>query len=395
MPSFGHAVRDWWMLDPAILYLNHGTVGAPPRRVLEAQQRIRDEIERQPSQFMLRELAELGRRGPGTGPPRMRVAAAQVAAFLGARGEDLAFVDNITTGANAVLRSLELRAGDEIVATDLGYGAITNAARYAARRAGATVRVLEMPYPVREPGDITAAILAGLAPATRVLVVDHISAESALVLPVQDIVAACRARGVQVLVDGAHVPGAMPLDIPSIGAHWYAANLHKWAWAPRSSGVLWAEPGLQPALHPTVISWGLDQGYTKEFDLLGTRDPSPWLAAPAAIELMRETGFEAICAWNHALAWEGAQRLARRWGTAFVTPERMVGTMATVPLPEAAGGTMEQAVALRAQLLSEDRIEVQMHAWRGRLHVRISAQIYNQMSDIDALGEAVARRVAG
>ena len=193
------------------------------------------------------------------------------------------------------------------------------------------------------------------------------------------------------LADGAHAPGAIALDIESLGVDWYVANLHKWLWVPRSSGILWAAPDRQADLRPAVISWGLDQGFTTEFDLPGTRDPSPHLSAPAAIAFMQELGVQAVQRYNHALAWDGAHHLATRWGTEFLAPESMVGTLATVELPPSAGTTEEEAAALRDRLLFEDRIEVQMHAAWGRVHARISAQIYNDLSDIDRLADAVLK----
>jgi isopenicillin-N epimerase len=391
-PSFGHAMLEQWALDPSILYLNHGTVGAPPRRVLAAQQAIRDEIERQPSRFILRELANPGTRLHPGPTPRMRVAAQAVADFLGARGEDLAFVENATTGANAVLRSLDLQPGDEILVTNLGYGAVVYAATFAARQRGAKVRVVELPHPAVDPAAIVEAIARAIGDRTRLLLVDHITSESALILPVEAIAKRARERGVPVLVDGAHAPGAIALDIASLGVDWYTGNLHKWAWAPRSSAILWAAPARQKDLHPTVISWGLDHGFVAEFDYVGTRDPSCYLAAPEAIAFMREIGVEAVRAYNHDLAWSAARLLASRWGTRLDLIESMVGTMATVPLPEDLGSTPEDALRLRDALLFEDEIEIQLHAWRGRLWVRISAQIYNQTSDFERLASAVESR---
>jgi isopenicillin-N epimerase len=389
---FGRTLLDQWGLDPSIVYLNHGTVGAPPLRVLAAQQRIRDEIERQPSRFLLRELTAVRVGGEASAPPRMRTAAARVAEFLGASGDDLVFVDNTTTGINAVLRSLDLGPGDEILILDLAYGAIANAARYVARRAGATVRVVETPYPT-DSGAVIRAVEGDLGPRTRLAIVDHITSESALLLPLAEIAARCRARGVAVLADGAHAPGAIALDIPALGVDWYVGNLHKWAFAPRSSGILWATRERQADLHPTVISWGLDQGFAAEFDLVGTRDPSPHLAAPEGIAFLRELGAEAVRAHNHGLAWEAARLLTARWGTPLGVPETLIGTMATVPLPERAGSMSEAAARLRDALLFEDRIEVQLHAWRGRLWTRISAQVYNEISDVERLAEAVAARI--
>ena len=332
-------MRSEWLLDPDVTYLNHGTVGATPRRVLEHQRAITDEIERQPAKFMLRELADSHRDLAET--PRMRVAAAAVAEFVGVAGEDLMFVDNITTGANAILRSFPFDTGDEIAVTNLGYGGVVNAATYVSRTINGTLRTIELPQPGAERGDYIEAIAAGLGERTRLLVVDHLTPGSALILPLAEIAALCHERGVLVLADGAHVPGNIAVDIDSFGVDWYVANLHKWAWAPRSAGLLWAAEQHHEYLHPTVISWGLDHGLAAEFDLLGTRDPSHFLAAPFAIDLMNEFGGDegvaAIYRHNHDLAWWSGQYLADRWGTRFTTPEEMIGSMVNVRLPAVSG----------------------------------------------------------
>ncbi len=393
--KFGHAALPEWPLDPAVLYLNHGTVGVTPRRVMAAAQAIREEIERGPSQFLLRRLTPdvgLGSRGTA-GRPVLREAADAVAGLVGGHGEDLAFVDNITTAVTAVLRSVPLTAGDEILLTDFAYGAVAIAAEHRAREAGAVVRIVRMPDPPFTPEGVVEAIAAELGPRTRLAIVDHITSETALLLPVAAIAARCRAAGVPVLVDGAHAPGAIALDIPSLGADWYGANLHKWAWTPRSAGILWAAPGRQPGLHAPVWSWGADAGFPIEFDWIGTRDPSAWLAAPAAIAFMREVGLDTIFAHNHALAWEAAQRLSARLGTAPPAPESMVGTMASVALPKAAGSTREEAARLRDALLFEDRIEVPVLVRRDRLWLRVSAQVYVEEADLDRLADAVLARV--
>ena len=392
MVTFGHAMREHWLLDPDCTYLNHGTVGAPPRRVLEKQQALRDEIERQPARFLLRELAG-HRLPPWRTESRLREAAGSVAEFLGSRSEDLVFVPNVTTGLNAVLRSIPLAPGDDIVMSDLAYGAIALAGAVATRERGATLRTVEMPYPVRDPDAIVEAITSALTPRTKLAVVDHITALTALVLPVTSIAAECHARGVPVLIDGAHVPGSLALDIPSIGADWYVANLHKWAHAPRACGILWAAPDRQRDLQHPVVSWGRGLGFREEFEWNGTSDPTSCLAAPEGIALLREWGFDAVLDYMHNLAWEAASVLTDRWRTTLETPRAMVGAMVTVPLPEAAGATDDDAARLRLALLVEDRIEVQLRAWRGRLWVRVSAQVYNDRSDMAQLAEAVLRRL--
>ena len=390
---FGHAWRSHWRLDPTVLYLNHGTVGAPPIRVLEAQQAIRDEIEAQPAAYLLRQLSEIAVGAPRSAPPRLRVAAREVASFFGARGEDLVFVENATTGLNAVLRSFPFSAGDEVLITDLGYGAIANAASYHAAAKGATVRTVALPPPSSGRRAMADAIVGAIGDRTRLAVVDHVASESAIVLPIREIVARCHERGVLVAVDGAHAPGALDLDLPAIGADWYVGNLHKWAFAPRSSGFLWARPERQEGLHPAVISWGLGRGFTAEFDWVGTRDPSAYLAAPAAIEFLRELGPERVRAYNHGLAWNGARLLCERWDQPLLLEEEMVGTMATVPLPRRLGSTKEEAALLRDDLLDRDRIEIQVHAWQSKLWVRSSTQIYNDLGDLERLAEAILRRL--
>ncbi len=390
MTVFGRPLLAEFPLDPDVTYLNHGTVGVTPRRVLAAQQAIRDEIERQPSRFLLRELTapatSVGM--PRRERPRLRAAADRVAAFLGARGDDLVFTDNVTSGANAVLRSFPLEPGDEILVTDLGYGGVTNAARFAAREKRATVRTVEIPYPFRADA-ITDVIVAAAGPRTRVAIVDHITAESALVLPIAAIAAGLRARGVAVLADGAHAPGAIPFRIDELGVDWYVANLHKWMWVPRGSGILWAGPDRQAGLQPPVVSWGLDEGFTITFDMPGTRDPSNHLAAPAAIALFEQWGTEAIQQHNHALALRAARHLSERWDVEFETPDDLIGTMATVTLPEALGSEREHAQRVRDALLFVHGIEAPVHAYRERLRTRVSAQVYNDMDDVERLAAAV------
>ncbi len=306
-------MRTEWALDPRIVYLNHGTVGATPRRVLARQQAIRDEMERQPARFLLRECSGLV-GAPRTAPTLLRLAAAEVADFCGCEGDDLVFVDNATAGVNAVLQSLELQAGDEILVTDHTYGAVTMAAAFFASRAGARVVTATVPYPRFDRDEMLQSVSRALSSRTRLAILDHVSSESALVMPLAELAGICHTRGVPVLGDGAHAPGAIALDLCSLGVDWYTGNLHKWAWAPRSCGFLWTVRERQPSLHPVVISWGLGAGYTREFDWVGTRDPSPFLAAPEGIAFMRELGVEAVGRWNHDLAWQAAQAPRQRLG---------------------------------------------------------------------------------
>jgi isopenicillin-N epimerase len=377
-----------WPLDPAISYLNHGTVGVTPHRVRAVQDAIRTETERGPAAFLFRDVRhETGR--PMSERPRMRAVAEELGQRLGARSDDLAWVDNATTGVNAVLRSIDWRAGDEVLLTDHGYGAFTLAARAITERYGAVVREVALPDPATRPGPIADAIVAAVGPRTRMVIVDHVTSPSALILPVAEIVARCRAKGAAVFVDGAHVPGALALDVASIGADWYTGNLHKWALAPRSCGFLWAPARRQEGLHPPVISWNLGRGFALEFDLQGTRDPSPWLAAPEGFRFLESLGIDEVRARNHALAWHAAHLVAKAVGTSFDVEESMVGCMATLPLPASFGSTPADADRLRDALLYEHHFEVPALALVGRLWLRLCAQVYNEESEYVRLGEVL------
>ena len=390
-PRFGRAMRALFPLEPDAVYLNHGTVGVTPIAVMRARAAILDEIERHPARFMIRELMALGMSVPPAAP-RLRAAADDVARFLGAGGEGLVFVDNASSGINAVLRSLALGPGDEILIHDHAYGGVARAAAFIARACGATLATVALPFPAHDPRDCVRAIEAAITARTRVALLDHVTSETALVLPLAEMAAACRARGVAVLVDGAHAPGAIDVDIAGLGVDWYVANLHKWAFAPRSCGVLWAAPERRTGLHPNVLSWGVTSGdWLQEFDWTGTRDPSPWLAAPAALGFMRDVlGVAAMRQHNHALAWQSAALLAARWQRPWTTPESMIGCMVAVPLPERIGAAdAATAQRLRDALFERHAIEVPVIARAGALWVRVALQVYNDAGDVERLADAV------
>jgi isopenicillin-N epimerase len=255
MPLLGKPVRHEWALDWDFLSVNHGSFGAAPRVVLAAQRDWQRQMEAQPGRFMRAVL-----------PDALRHAADRLGSFIGADGSDVAFVDKATTGCNAVLRSLRLEPDDEIVVLTHGYGAVRNTVRYVAERAGARIVEAEVPFPHPQADMIVANIAGALTKRTRLAVVDHITSSSALVLPLQRIVAVCHDAGVPVLVDGAHGPAQLALDMRAIGADWYAGNCHKWLCAPKGSAFLYAASQRQQDLHPVTISHGLDKGFLAEFD---------------------------------------------------------------------------------------------------------------------------------
>jgi isopenicillin-N epimerase len=302
LPELGAAIRAEWALDPDYVTVNHGSYGATPLVVLAAQREWQDRLERQPTRFMTVEL-----------PGLLRAAAERFAGFVGAEGRDLVFVENATQACNAVLRSLTFAADDEILVLSHGYGAVVKAVRYIASRSGARMTVAELPFPRPDDDSIVANLEAAITPRTRLAVLDHITSASALVLPIKRMVAACHARGVQVLVDGAHAPGHVPLDVTEINADWYTGNAHKWLMAPKGCAFLWARRDRQDDLHPVTISHGYGDGYLAEFDWIGTRDPSVWLSVTAALDFYHRLGGAALQTHNIALAAEAAAQLAERF----------------------------------------------------------------------------------
>ncbi|MCK6451903.1 MAG: aminotransferase class V-fold PLP-dependent enzyme, partial [Alphaproteobacteria bacterium] len=327
-------------------------------------------------------------------PAMLRHAAARLAGFVGAEARDIAFVDNATTGCNAVLRSLTFAPGDEILMLDHGYGAVRNAARHVAAQAGARLVEAATPFPHPEADAIVAAFAACLTPRTRLAVVDHVTSPSALVLPLEQMIAACRKAGVPVLVDGAHGPGQLDLDLAALGADWYAGNCHKWLMAPKGCGFLWARRDRQEGLHPVTISHGYGQGFTSEFDWTGTRDPSSYLAVETALDLHEAWGGARLRRRNAELARDGARRLAERLGTECGADERLHGAMWLVRVPLPGPATPEGAQGLRRTLIDQFQTDVPINALAGAFWARISAGPYNELADYELLAARFARYMA-
>ena len=367
--EYGRAVRGEWGLDPDFLTLNHGSYGATPLVVRAAQDEWRARLEAQPTRFFR-----------AIYPAAIRAAAGELAAFVGAAAEDLAFVENATTGCNAVLRSLRLEAGDEILVLAHVYGAVRNTVRFVCERSGAVMVEVAVPFPRPVAEDITDAVAAAITPRTRIAVMDHITSASALVLPIREIVAACHARGVPVLVDGAHAPGHVDLDLTALDADWYTGNCHKWLNAAKGCAFLWARRDRQADLHPVTISHGYGQGFVAEFDWTGTFDPSAYLSVGAALAFHARLGGSALRARNAALAFAAARLVAGRLGTETGGGNAVSGAMGLVRLPVPA----EAVPAVRERLLALGT-DTPVHALGGAAWLRLSAQAYNEMADFEAL----------
>ncbi len=364
------------LLDPSWTFLNHGSFGSTPRPLLELQSRWREEMEAQPVLFLHRRL-----------PGLLDEQRAVVAPFLGADAEGLAFVRNATTGVAVVLSSLELQPGDEILLTDHGYGAVARAVEHLARRSGARVVVAPVPFPIEGPDAVQEALARGLSPRTRLCILDWITSPTALVFPVHELVALCRAQGVPVLVDGAHTPGQVEVDLAGLGADFYTGNLHKWLCAPKGTAVLWGAPRWRRSLHHPIVSHGLGLGLHAELDWTGTDDPTGWLCSAEAIRLHRAAGGTALREAHQRLRSEAGALLCERLGLAAPAPESMLAAMLTLPLP---GKTEADFVPVQAAI-HQARVEVPVIPWGGRLWFRISAySTYNRLEEYGRLAEVLA-----
>lgn len=385
-----------WGLDPAIDYLNHGSFGACPLEVLAHQRELRDRLEREAVRFFVEELE-----------PMLDDARAEVATFIGAQPQDLVFVTNATVGVNAVLRSLEFKPGDELLSTNQDYNACLNAMRYAAERCGATPVIAELPFPIRSPDDAFNAIMSRVTPRTRLLMVSHITSPTAIILPVERLVKELNARGIDTLVDGAHAPGMVPVNVDALGAAYYTANCHKWMCAPKGAGILHVRPDRQHLIRPTVISHGANSRradrsrFLMEFDWTGTADPTPYLCIPAALRCMAKMvdgGWPEIRRRNRDLVLRGRDILCAALSASPAAPAEMIGSIASVRLPDAAGhaptpGPNQYHDPFQNRLIADHRVQVPIFPWPQwpTRWIRISGQLYNSIDQYERLGAALKK----
>lgn len=384
-----------WLLDPQAIFLNHGSFGSCPRPVLDFQQRIRDRMERQPVQFFVRDLEKL-----------LDEARSALGQFLGAAPEDLVFVPNATAGVNAVLRSLRFEPGDELLTTNHAYNACLNALRFVAERTGARVVVAAVPFPVPNASAIARAVLEAVTDRTRLALLDHITSPTGLIFPIEELVAELAARGIDTLVDGAHAPGMVPVDVRRLGAAYYTGNCHKWLCAPKGAGFLYVRPDRQHLIRPLAISHGANSPRTDrsrfqlEFGWTGTFDPSAWLAVPEALRVVGSLcpgGWPEVMARNCALARAARRALCAALGLPLPCPDELIGALAAVPIWDAADATPPKSPlyqdALHDWLWEQHRIEVPIIPWPAPPHrlVRISAQLYNGLGQYERLAHALAQ----
>lgn len=376
MFAFTSEFAPLWGLNPKIACLNHGSYGACPVAVLELQQALRREMESEPDDFLRITLEA-----------RLNAARESLASFLDADPEGLVFVQNATAGVNAVLRSLNLQAGDEILATNVTY--CRKVLDFVADRSGARIVIAELPFPLSDEDRIVSTVLRCVSARTRFALLDHVTSATSVIVPISRLIRELQGRGIDVLVDGAHAPGMVPLSLVTLGSAYYVGNAHKWLCAPKGAGFLYVPSNRQLGLHPPVISHGYGEGLRAEFDWTGTFDPTPWLCVPEAIrhiEGLVPGGWPEVITRNHALAVEARHCVLEALGQETPCPDSMIGSMASIPLPPgrkdsigARDGSAELSAwfrerGVRALLIDEPKPIL-----------RISAHLYNDMDQYRTL----------
>ena len=382
-----------WLLDPKIDFLNHGSYGACPKAVLTFQRKVQERLECEPVTFYVDHWERL-----------WDTARLELAHFLGAKSDDLVFVPNATAGVNAVLRSLKFRSGDELLVTDYEYNACRNVLNYVADFWGAKVIVVRLPFPVKSPEQIIELVLAGVTRRTRLALLDHVTSQTAVILPMTKLVRELDVRGVDTLVDGAHAPGMIELNLQELGAAYYTGNCHKWLCAPKGAAFLYVRRDKQKPIRPTIISHGANSTRTDrsrfliEFAWMGTTDPSACLSVGAALRFMASLlpgSWKAVRARNRALALAARKILSRGLEIEEPCPDSMIGSMAAFPSPDFSGPELANLALnpepLRGRLVREFSIEVPSMPWPAppKRLLRISAQLYNSLPQYERLASAL------
>jgi isopenicillin-N epimerase len=386
--------RNFWSLNPQVTFLNHGSFGSCPRPVLKFQRALQDRLERQPVKFLIDEFEPLWDDARRT-----------LAQFVGADPDDLVFVPNATSGVNAVLRSLEFKRGDELLTSDHAYNACRCALDFVAGRAVARVVVAKIPFPLASSQEVVDAVLKKVTRRTRLVMMDHVSSSTGLVLPVEKIIRELNARGIESLVDGAHAPGMIPLNLKKLGATYYTGNCHKWLCSPKGAALLYVRRDCQKKIRPLAISHGANSlrdhsRFLLEFSWTGTGDFSAWLSVPESLRQIGAQlpgGWPAVMRRNRALALAARNILCDALNISPPSPDDMIGTLAAVPLPDMTSTDIAQISngldPLRGKLLREHKIEVPVFPWPAppKRWLRVSAQLYNSLPQYEKLADVLKK----
>ncbi|GAC1363509.1 MAG: aminotransferase class V-fold PLP-dependent enzyme [Herpetosiphon sp.] len=371
---------DEFLLRQDMTFLNHGSFGACPRPVFDVYQAWQRELESQPVEFLGRRITDL-----------IHAARARLATYLGSCPEDLVFVPNATAGINAVARSIPLQPGDEVLGTNHEYGAVDRTWRFVCGHRGARYIAQPLAIPVHSPDEIIEQLWAGVTDRTRVISVSHVTSWSALTFPVAEICARAREAGILTVIDGAHAPGQIKLDLPALDADFYTGNCHKWLCAPKGAGFLYARADRQHLIDPLIVSHGWESEtpgasrFHDHYDWSGTHDPAAYLSVPAAIDFQSKRDWPHVQVACHRLVQSARERLSSLTGLAPISPDTPAwyGQMCTLPLPPG------ERIEFQARLWQEYQIEIPILHWQDQRFMRISIQAYNRPEDVDRLVAAL------
>ncbi len=380
-----NSLREHFLLDPSITFLNHGSFGATPKPVFDEYQRWQMELERQPVEFM-------GRRFTGL----MAEARAALGEYLGTHADNLVYTQNVTISMNIVARSLALSAGDEVLSSDHEYGAMDRTWRFLSKERGFTY--INQPVSLASKESFIDSFWSAVTPRTRVIFLSHITSPTAVIFPLEEIIRRSRAAGILTVIDGAHVPGQLPLNLDTLGADFYGGNLHKWLCAPKGAGFLYARPEMQSHLKPLVVSWGYESitpsasTFVDHHEWWGTRDIAAFLTVPAAIKFQQEHDWDTVRSACHKLVKDAQGRICALTGLAPLHASRQsddwFAQLAAAPLP-----VDTDLAVLKTRLYDEYRIEVPLIEWKDKKLIRVSVQGYNTEADIDRLLLALSRLI--
>lgn len=383
-----------WPLDPQVHFLNHGSFGSCPIWVLEQYRSIQERMEREPLRMIVEDLEELLDR-----------ARRSLAEFAGADESGLVFVTNATEGVNAVVGSLDLRPGDELLTSTHEYNACNNALGRAAERAGASVRTIDLPFPLSDSAEVAERIIAAITDRTRLVLISHVTSPTALVMPIEAIVSECNRRGIDTLIDGAHAPGMVPVDLRTLNPTFYTGNCHKWLCSPKGAGFLWVREDRRSSIRPAVISHGANSPRTDrprlwlEFDYCGTRDFAAWLTVPLCVAYLgslHSRGWSGLMERNRLLALRGRDVLCSAMGIPSPAPDSMIGSMVSVPLPDRPSGVSVRKSryhdALQEDVYGNCRAQAPVFVMpgSGKRIARLSCQLYNSLSQVELYAKSLA-----
>jgi isopenicillin-N epimerase len=380
---FGASLRPLWRLEAGARFLNHGSYGACPREVLETQDRLRLEMEAQPDRFFRQGIV------PRDAPTPLRESIARLASFVGSEADSVALVENATSAVQAVLRSVPLSAGDEILVNDHTYNAVRRMVEARCAETGASPRVVALPLPIT-PADIVQRFRDALTPRVRLAILDHITSPTAIVMPVATLIPELKRFGARILVDGAHAVGHLPLHLPTLGADWYTSNAHKWLFTPRGTAFLHAGESARAMTKPLVVSHYAGLGFPRAFDYVGTRDYTPWLSLPAAMAFHQSLEARGSAAYRARLIVHATSKL-QPLGLEPIAPDEPTCALRSFRVPQRRAVEAGDAEALTSALWSGHRIQSMAVVFEGALLLRVSAQAYVGEEDIDALADALAR----